>query len=90
MVTQIPIHNHNFVTASAGTSSSTPGGFVPAVLDSTLGGLYFPANLFSGQTTQFNATVIPPQGGSQPHENRMPILAINYLVALQGIFPSRN
>jgi microcystin-dependent protein len=27
-------------------------------------------------------------GGSQPHENRQPLLAINFIVALQGIFPS--
>lgn len=31
-----------------------------------------------------------PTGGSQPHENRMPILALNYCIALQGVFPSRG
>ena len=30
------------------------------------------------------------QAGGQPHENRMPFLAMNYCIALQGIFPSRN
>jgi microcystin-dependent protein len=30
------------------------------------------------------------QAGGQPHENRMPFLALNYCIALQGIFPSRN
>ena len=29
-------------------------------------------------------------GGSQPHENRPPFLALNFCIALQGIFPSRN
>jgi len=29
-------------------------------------------------------------GGSQPHENRMPYLAMNWCVALYGVFPSRN
>jgi microcystin-dependent protein len=29
-------------------------------------------------------------GGSQAHENRQPFLAINWIVALQGIFPSQN
>ena len=28
--------------------------------------------------------------GGTPHENRMPFLTINYCIALQGIFPSRN
>lgn len=29
-------------------------------------------------------------GGNAPHENRQPFLALNYCIALQGIFPSRN
>ena len=29
-------------------------------------------------------------GGSQPHNNMMPYLALNFIIALQGIFPSRN
>src|SRR3954451_1987241 len=29
-------------------------------------------------------------GGSQPHENEQPYLVINFIIALQGIFPSRN
>lgn len=29
-------------------------------------------------------------GGSQAHENRQPYLAVNFCIALQGIFPSRN
>lgn len=39
-------------------------------------------------------TTIPAQigntGGSQPFDNRQPWLAINYIIALQGTFPSRN
>ncbi len=30
------------------------------------------------------------KGGSQPHENEQPYLVINWVIALQGIFPSRN
>lgn len=29
-------------------------------------------------------------GGSQPHENRQPFLVLNFIIALQGVFPSRN
>lgn len=31
-----------------------------------------------------------PSGGNQPHENRMPYLAVNYIISLYGIFPSPN
>lgn len=29
-------------------------------------------------------------GGNQPHENRQPLMAMNYCIATQGIFPSRS
>ena len=41
-----------------------------------------------------NATLasgaIGDAGGNQPHENRPPYLGLNYIIALEGIFPSRN
>lgn len=44
--------------------------------------------LFSGTT--MNPSMIGPSGGSQPHDNMQPYLAINYCIAMEGIFPSRN
>jgi microcystin-dependent protein len=45
-------------------------------------------------TSQFNASMgagtVSNVGGSQPHENRSPFLTLNFCIALQGIFPSRN
>jgi microcystin-dependent protein len=35
-------------------------------------------------------STIGNQGGSQPHENRQPFLVLNFIVALQGVFPSQN
>lgn len=40
--------------------------------------------------TQMNAGCISNTGGSQPHENRQPYTVLNFIIALQGIFPSRN
>jgi len=37
-----------------------------------------------------NAGCISNTGGSQAHENRQPYLVLNFIIALQGIFPSRN
>jgi len=31
-----------------------------------------------------------PSGGNQPHENRQPYIAMNYIIAIQGIYPSRS
>jgi microcystin-dependent protein len=49
-------------------------------------------NLFApagGALVSF-APSISPAGGSQPHENRMPYLAMLYCIAIQGVFPSRS
>ena len=37
-----------------------------------------------------NVGMITNMGGSQPHENRQPYLVLNFVIALIGIFPSRN
>ena len=44
-----------------------------------------PANL-----TPLNGQSVSSVGGSQPHNNMMPYLTLNFIIALQGIFPSRN
>jgi len=35
-------------------------------------------------------STIAPSGGSQPHENMQPYLCVNFIIALEGVFPSRN
>jgi microcystin-dependent protein len=37
-----------------------------------------------------NPASVTNTGGSQPHENKQPFLVLNFIIALQGIFPSRN
>lgn len=44
-----------------------------------------PANL-----VPMGAGMVTNTGGSQPHSNMMPYLVLNFCIALQGIFPSRN
>jgi microcystin-dependent protein len=40
--------------------------------------------------TQMNPAAVQNTGGSQPHENQAPYLVLNFIIALVGIFPSRN
>ena len=44
----------------------------------------------SGTAAAFSPNLISPTGGGQPHENQQPYLAVNFCVALQGVFPSFN
>ena len=43
-----------------------------------------------GAAATMDSRMISNVGGSQPHENRQPFLVLNFCMALQGIFPSRN
>lgn len=50
---------------------------------------------FAYRTSITNLTTLQPgtvtnTGGSQPHENRQPFLVVNFIIALTGVFPSRN
>ena len=49
----------------------------------------------SPQSPGFAAAAMDPAsisnvGGSQPHENRQPYLVLNFIIALQGVFPTQN
>ncbi len=41
-------------------------------------------------TTPAGDRAVPNVGGGQAHENMQPYLAVNFCIALQGLFPSRN
>ena len=51
------------------------------------------ANIYKDTTATSHKNLnveVTPIGGGQSHENRQPYLAVNYIIALQGTFPSRN
>jgi len=79
---EMPAHNHivNAVNGTA-TTEAPAGNFLatnPAALYNTT------------PNTSFKPATVSNVGGSQPHENRQPFIVLNFIVALQGIFPSRN
>jgi microcystin-dependent protein len=91
-VPQMPAHVHSGTgmfapfADSAGNDETNPGGeFIgkPA------------ADLFcetpEGVMAPFPVSIsLAPQGGNQPHSNLMPLLGMNYVICMYGIFPSRN
>ncbi len=90
LTTQMPTHNHAMTANSAGATINTTGGNVPASMVSPFTGFWVaPANI-SGAPIGLNPAALTQSGGNQPHENRMPILAITFIIALNGIFPSRG
>jgi microcystin-dependent protein len=89
---QMPAHTHSAVAtvnASARSDGSSPSGAVPA--DGGGNNIYSSAP--DGSTTMNGgmvSTQIGAAGGSQPHANLQPFLCVSFIIALQGIFPSRN
>lgn len=83
LTSEIPAHGH--ATASTLQATSTrPSGGVPAGQPRRGVARYTD----SGAPTPLGqATVV---GGNQPHTNLQPFLAINFCIALSGIFPSRS
>jgi len=91
LTTQMPTHNHAMQGNSGNGSKPTPGGNIPAALTGTdAKGLWVPPNQATGSPIPLNPTALTSAGGSQPHENRMPLLVITFIIALNGIFPSRG
>lgn len=78
---ELPAHSHTVAATSAAASALSPVGNVWAT---TSVAAYGP----SPNTALAAATTA--SGGSQPHENQQPYLVLSFIIAIQGIFPSRN
>ncbi|KAA3650177.1 MAG: phage tail protein [Proteobacteria bacterium] len=83
-VNQLPSHNHPFqVSSAAGTQSNNENQFLAT---SSNVRVYRPV----AANTSLEPTAITNTGSSQPHNNMMPFLCINFIIALVGIYPSRT
>jgi len=76
---QIPPHTHTQPATNGLQSTNRPNNALPAE-----GGVY--ANESDGSA--FHPT--SSTGGGQPHDNLSPYLTVNYVIPLEGIYPSRN
>ncbi|HEX9160074.1 MAG TPA: tail fiber protein [Thermoanaerobaculia bacterium] len=81
-IAELPAHTHVPVGSVSTPTVASPAGNVSGT--ST-------ANPFSvTPDAAMNGASILAAGGSQPHENMSPYLVLNFIIALQGIFPSQN
>ena len=77
--TEMPPHQHTQPATEGVQTTNRPNNALPAE-----GGVY------AGTSDGSALAPTSSAGGGQPHENRQPYLTMNYCIALQGIFPSRN
>ena len=79
---EIPQHSHGVHASSANGDNPIPTANVLASFN----------NSYRGATnlTALSPGTVANAGGDQGHENMQPFLAVNFCIALQGLFPSRN
>lgn len=82
-IQQLPTHLHGLQASSnsTGAGADATNAFLAPVFNG-----YGPATALMPLSAQSVTSV----GGSQPHNNMMPYLTLNFIIALQGIFPSQN
>ena len=86
---QLPGHNHGMAGSTSAATSRSPAGAFPA--SAFVDGVRTAVETYgTSSDTTLNAGVITPSGGGQAHDNMPPFGVINFVIALQGIFPSRN
>lgn len=81
-IAELPAHPHTAQASSSNAGASLPSNNSMA---SFLNGYAAPSAL-----TIIQPLTISQVGSGQPHENMAPYLTLNFCIAIQGIYPSRN
>lgn len=81
---QIPSHGHGLAGSSKIADQTDPGNNLPAKS--------LNVDLYSGDQPNVSAAsvAVGTAGGSQSHANMQPYLCVNFIIALFGVYPSRN
>jgi microcystin-dependent protein len=85
-INEIPQHTHSVNGSSGNGNRLTAAGNTWAVEGSNTTFIYSNGS----QDAHMAPSAIANNGGNQPHSNMQPFLVLNFIIALQGIFPSRN
>ncbi len=76
-------HHHPIGAASGTANAQSPVGGIPAVARDE--------RYWSGADLRpMHSNTVAPAGGGQPHNNMQPSMGINFIIAVQGIFPSQS
>jgi len=79
---ELPAHTHSLNASGNAATTVVPSGNLLAAPANPLYG--------SGTPAALGPEAVGVTGGSQPHDNMPPYLTLNFIIALQGLFPNRN
>jgi microcystin-dependent protein len=93
---QSGVHNHSLMATTVHGSSQSPGNNLLATgeagsgRDASTASIYLATNPNVALTAQSIAPAGGSSGGTVPHNNVQPFLALRYCIALTGVFPARS
>ncbi len=91
---EMPAHTHFLMASSSNGNAPVPFGPNGNILATSVSAANPPTSIPMyapvGNLTAMNAADVTNVGGSQPHQNMQPYLTLTFIIALIGIFPSRN
>jgi microcystin-dependent protein len=88
-ISEMAAHSHNLQGTTTAGNVTKPGAAANAV-PANSGAVSVYAAGSAPLDAPLAANTIGNSTGGQPHENRAPFLVLNWIIALQGIFPSRS
>jgi microcystin-dependent protein len=90
-VAQMPAHNHQVNASPNAATTTVATANVPATVTSTERGQQAPSVYSSNApSVAMNNGMISPTGGGAPHTNIQPYQCVTFIIALNGIYPSRS
>jgi microcystin-dependent protein len=93
LASEMPLHNHSMQSNALNTGQvNVAAGDFPgkAITNPGSGPVATIIYNTSAPDVQLNPAVVSVAGGSQPHNNDMPTLVMNFCIALQGVYPPRT
>lgn len=81
---QLPNHTHGLLGAGDLGEETTPRNHALAFTTAR------PYRTSGDSLVSMADAALPSAGGSQPHNNLQPFIAMNFIIALQGLYPSRG
>jgi microcystin-dependent protein len=83
---QMPQHTHSLMAANVPASANAPSN-TTALARSAAGSAYYQGGTADAT---LDTGALLATGGGQQHNNLQPFLTINFIIALQGLYPSRS
>jgi microcystin-dependent protein len=82
-VSNLPTHSHQIWGTDTVANAEPPSGAIPGVVNGTHNKYYKGA-----PDVAIAADSLLPSGADQPHDNLQPFLALNYVICVDGVYPS--